>query len=362
MEALANNTNNFISKTDSALQTQASLIHNQGASIRNLEIQVGQLANALSSREKGGLPSQTEVNPKGKNHCYAITLRNGNLVKTTADLDAEKAKKLKDEELQKNAVEEGQSPTPIDRTSAPIDRTTVDQNEKVEKMQKSKDVQSRYAIEMDWPDSSLPAPPVKAYVPPIPFPQRLKNTKNDSQFSKFLEVFKKLQINIPFAEALEQMPSYAKFMKEILSKKRRLKDYESVQLTDECSAIVQQKLPIKKKDPGSFTIPYTIGSTEIERALCDLGASINLMPLSIAKLIGLHEISPTTMSLVMADRSVKYPRGIIEDVLVKVDKLVFPVDFVILDMEEMPILQLFWGDLSCVRGELLLMLRRELWC
>ncbi|XP_038693782.1 uncharacterized protein LOC119991508 [Tripterygium wilfordii] len=107
-----------------------------------------------------------------------------------------------------------------------------------------------------------------------------------------------------------------------------------VQLTEECSVIVQQKLPIKKKDPGSFTIRCTIGRTLIERALCDLGASINLMPLSIAKLIGLHEISPTTMSLVMADRSIKYPHGIIEDVLVKVDKLVLPVDFVILDMEE----------------------------
>ncbi|XP_038695470.1 uncharacterized protein LOC119992749 [Tripterygium wilfordii] len=174
--------------------------------------------------------------------------------------------------------------------------------------------QSELAVELDWPNSSLPAPPVKAYVPPIQFPQRLRSAKKDNQFFKFLEVFKKLQANIPFAKALEQMPSYAEFMKEILSKNRRVKDFESIQLTEECSAIVQQKLPIKHRDPGSFTIPCTIGSTLIEQTLCDLGASINLMPLSIAKHIGLDEISPTTMSLPMADRSIKYPFGIMENI------------------------------------------------
>ncbi|XP_038685758.1 uncharacterized protein LOC119985539 [Tripterygium wilfordii] len=120
----------------------------------------------------------------------------------------------------------------------------------------------------------------------------------------------------------------------MLSKKRKVNEYDTVHLSKECSAIVQQKLLMKHKDQWSFTIPCTIGSTLIEQALCDLGASINLMPLSIAKHIGLNEISPTTMSLIMADQSIKYPRGIVEDVLVKVDKLVFPVDFVFLDMEE----------------------------
>ena len=95
-----------------------------------------------------------------------------------------------------------------------------------------------------------------------------------------MEVFKKLHINIPFSDALEQMPSYVKFMKDILSQKRRLADFETVNLTEECSAILQRKLPQKIKDPGSFTIPCTIGNAIFERALCDLGASINLMPLS----------------------------------------------------------------------------------
>ena len=94
-------------------------------------------------------------------------------------------------------------------------------------------------------------------------------------------MFKKLHINIPFVDELEQMPSYVKFMNEILSKKRRLSDFEIVNLIEECSVILQRKLPQKLKDPGSFTIPYTIGNSIFEKALCDLGASINLMSLSI---------------------------------------------------------------------------------
>ena len=116
---------------------------------------------------------------------------------------------------------------------------------------------------------------------PIPYPQRLKKNKLNKQFTKFMEVFKKMYINIPFPDALEQMPCYVKFMKDILLKKRRLSDFEIVNLTEECSAILQRKYPQKLKDPGSFTIPCTIGNSIFERALCDLGASITLMPLSI---------------------------------------------------------------------------------
>ena len=131
----------------------------------------------------------------------------------------------------------------------------------------------------------------------IPYPQHLKKNKLDKQFTKFMEVFKKLHINIPFADALEQMPSYVKFMKDILSKKRRLSDFETVNLTEECSAILKRKLPQKLKDPGSFTIPCTIGNAIFERGLCDLGASINLMPLSIFRRLGLGKARLTTVTL-----------------------------------------------------------------
>ncbi|XP_073030693.1 uncharacterized protein [Primulina eburnea] len=130
------------------------------------------------------------------------------------------------------------------------------------------------------------------------------------------------------------MPSYAKFPKEILSNKRKLVGFERVKLSEECSAILQNKLPPKAKDPGSFSIPCTIGTSFFGKALCDLGASINLMPYSCFEKLGIGEVKPTTISLQLADRSIKYPRGVVENVLVKVDKFIFPVDFVVLDMEE----------------------------
>ena len=116
--------------------------------------------------------------------------------------------------------------------------------------------------------------------------------------------------------------------------KRKLDEKGVVSLSANCIAIIQKKLPKKMQDPGSFTIPYTIGNHEFGKALCDSGASINLMPLSIVKRSSLRELTHTTLSLQMADKSVTQPEGILEDVLVKVGKFIFPVDFVIIDMEE----------------------------
>ena len=169
-----------------------------------------------------------------------------------------------------------------------------------------------------------------------------------------MEVFKKLHINIPFAYALEQMPSYVEFMKDILSKKRRLSDFETVNLTEKCSAILQRKLPQKLKDPGSFTIPCIIESSIFERALCDLGASINLMPLSIFRRLGLGEARPTTVTLQLADRSLKHPKGVIEDVLVKVDKFIFLEDFIVLYMEEDKEIPIILGRTFLATGKVMI--------
>ena len=121
-----------------------------------------------------------------------------------------------------------------------------------------------------------------------------------------MEVFKKLHINILFEDALEHMPNYVKFMKDILPMKRRLSDFEIVNRTEECSAILKRKLPQKMKDPGSFTILCKIGNSIFKRALCDLGASINLMPLSIFRQLGLGEARPTTITLRLVDRTLKH--------------------------------------------------------
>ncbi|XP_075499192.1 uncharacterized protein LOC142537569 [Primulina tabacum] len=147
------------------------------------------------------------------------------------------------------------------------------------------------------------------------------------------------------------MPNYAKFIKDVMSKKRKLQEFETVKLTEECSAILQRKLPQKLKDPGSFTIPCVIGGSRVNRALCDLGASINLMPFSIYKTLELGEVKPSTITLQLADRSLTYPRGIVEDVLVKVDKFIFPADFVILDMEEDQETPLIYGKPFLATGK-----------
>ncbi|PHT35976.1 hypothetical protein CQW23_23676 [Capsicum baccatum] len=169
-------------------------------------------------------------------------------------------------------------------------------------------------------------------LPPPPFPQRLKKKANDTRFNKFMTMLKQLTINVPLVEALEQMPGHAKFMKYLLTKKRAV-SYELADNIHHCSAIATRSLVQKKADPGAFTIPCTVGSMNFAKALCDLGANINLMPLSVYRKLGLGDPTPTNMRLVMADRSVKRPVGILNDVLVKVSSFIFPADFIILDYE-----------------------------
>ncbi|XP_050908539.1 uncharacterized protein LOC127122205 [Lathyrus oleraceus] len=143
-----------------------------------------------------------------------------------------------------------------------------------------------------------------------------------------------MEIKIPLLEALEQMPTYAKFMNDIISK-RRTTDTNPIVLTETCSAILQgMKIPIKKKDRGTATIPCTIGDRSFNKALIDLGATVSLMSLSIYKKLGIGVVQDTRMTLQFTDHSVKKPYGIVEDVLVKIDKFVFPVNFVILEMSE----------------------------
>ena len=171
-------------------------------------------------------------------------------------------------------------------------------------------------------------------MPPLPFSRRQEKPKLEQQFWKFIEVFKKLHINIPLLEALPQMPIYSKFLKEIISQRRKLEDVETVALTEECSAIIQNKLSPKLKDSGSFSIPCTIGTTNFDKALCDLGASVSLMPLSVCQKLAMGDLKPTSISLQLADRSITYPLGILENVPIKLGKFFVPVDFVVLDMEE----------------------------
>ena len=168
---------------------------------------------------------------------------------------------------------------------------------------------------------------------PPPFPQALRSKKKASQQAGILEVLRQVKVNIPLLDIIKQVPAYAKFLKDLCTIKKGLGIEKKTFLTEQVSAIIQSKNPVKYKDPGSPTISVNIGGTCIDKALLDLGASVNLLPYSMYKQLGLAELKPTNITLSLADRSVKIPKGIVEDVLVKVDKFYYPVDFVVLDTE-----------------------------
>ncbi|XP_060183176.1 uncharacterized protein LOC132613146 [Lycium barbarum] len=246
----------YIKSTDEKMESQNS-------ALKNLEIQLSQLATLVSEKIQCPLPSNTQKNPK--ENLKAISLQSGK------NLD----------EPFKDTQERNQSSQHVDKGKN-VESPSEQSEEKEKKMEEENIL------------------PVK-----IPFPQKMKREKLDSQFSKFLDILKQIHINIPFTYALLQMPSYAKFLKEILSSKRKLDEAFVVVLTKNCSSILQNKLPQKLGDPGSFTIPCTLGGVYFEKALCDSGASINLMPFSIFRKLDLGEIKNTSVSLQFADQSTK---------------------------------------------------------
>ncbi|XP_071906131.1 uncharacterized protein [Coffea arabica] len=272
---------------------------------RNLEVQIGQIANSINNRNQGELSSKTKVNPK--EYVKAITLRSD--------------KQLEDPLM----VENGES-----------NENEIQGDELMEhEVNVGKGSKGKSKEKQPTPSNTVPIPPA------IPFSQRLNPNKLDKDFEKFVKIFKQSHINIPFVDAILRIPSYAKFLKEIMTRKRKLEDRETIALTKECSAITQNKIPPKLKDLESFSIPCAIGNIEFSKALCDLGASVSLIPLMVARQLGLHKLKCTNITLQLADRSIRYPLGVLENMLIKVQKFIIPVNFVVLDMEEdmsMPII------------------------
>ena len=148
-------------------------------------------------------------------------------------------------------------------------------------------------------------------------------------------MLRQVKVNISLLDMIKQVPTYAKFLKDLCTVKKGLGINKKAFLTEQVSSIIQCKTLVKYKDPGSPTILANIEGTCIDKALLDLGASVNLMPYSVYKQLGLGELKPTNITLSLAVRSVKIPKGIVEDVLVKIDKFYYPVDFVVLDTEPM---------------------------
>ena len=142
---------------------------------------------------------------------------------------------------------------------------------------------------------------------PPPFPQALRGKKKASQQAGILEVLRQVKVNIPLLDIIKQVPAYAKFLKDLCTIKKGLGIEKTTFLTEQVSAIIQSKSPIKFKDPGSPTILVNIGGTYIDKSLLDLGANVNLLPYSDYKQLGLGELKPTNITLSLADRSVKIP-------------------------------------------------------
>ena len=142
-----------------------------------------------------------------------------------------------------------------------------------------------------------------------------------------------MKVNIPLLDIIKQVLAYAKFLKDLCTIKKGLGIEKKAFLTEQVSSIIQSKNQVKYKNPGSPTISVNIGGNCIDKSLLDLGASVNLLLYSVYKQLGLGELKPTNITQSLADRSVKIPKGIVKDVLVKVDKFYYPVDFVVLDTE-----------------------------
>nr|GEX11490.1 reverse transcriptase domain-containing protein [Tanacetum cinerariifolium] len=199
--------------------------------------------------------------------------------------------------------------------------------------------------------------------PNIPYPSGLNNQKlrekATNQMEKFFQIFHDLHFDISFVDALLLMPKFASTIKSLLTNKDKLFELAKVPLNENCSAMLFKKLPEKLGDPGKFLIPCDFLRIDVCHALADLGASINLMPLSIWKKLSLPELTPTRMTLELADRSITHPKGVSEDVFVKMRKLYFPTDFVVVDFKVDPRVPLILGR-SCLRtGRALIDVYRE---
>jgi len=292
---------------------QASLPNqkNHKASLRNLETQVGQLAKQLANQHGGQFSANTQTNPNEQ--CKAITIQNGKHV--GSDVNKEVV------DVNQKVVVNGEERVAEETQPEVI---TVDNSTEAKANGKE-----NFDAGQNWRKIKEDVP-----IKHVSYPHAPSRREAKRQFIRFTEILKNLQINIPFTKALQQMPTYAHFMKELLTKKRKFPDEERVELEAGCSAIIQKEIPQKSCDLGSFTLPITVGNLYVGKVLLNLGASINLIPLSMLKRIGKVEVRPTRMTLQLVDRSIKHSYSIFEDLLVKVDKFLFPVDFVVMDIEE----------------------------
>ncbi|KAB2606299.1 S ribonuclease [Pyrus ussuriensis x Pyrus communis] len=303
----------LLTSISQGLQNQNNRIENNEKEMMDMKKQMGQISEFLGQiRDKGKLPSSTTVNPKGGfESAKAITLRSGKEVGNEPN-NSKSAQEVDEETTQPKEV----SSSPTERMKNPMPQASNHPNSA-----KSGNLSSNSCTS-------------RPNLPNVPFPRRFMQEKKEESEKDILETFRKVQVNIPLLDAIKQVPKYAKFLKDLCNTKRRRANKEVVKVSENVSAVLQRKLPTKCKDPGSFTIPCLIGHNRFEHAMLDLGASINVMPYSIYASMNLGELKQDGVIIQLADRSNAYPKGVLEDVLVQVNHLIFPADFYVLDMED----------------------------
>ncbi|GJW23571.1 reverse transcriptase domain-containing protein [Tanacetum coccineum] len=271
-----------------------------------------QLDDKQSGRPSRSLPSNTQPNPKCSSsqpyqppqarneHVNAVCTRSGKSYDPPINLNDQQNNSETSINFDSEDEEEESTPQPKPQTTKPVKETPIP----------------------------------KPYKPKILYPQRFRKEKMEAQYGKFLDMIQAVRINVPLVDVLAGMPNYGKFLKELVSNQHKLEQISSAFLSDEISAMIQNKVPPKLGDPGSFLILCTFSKAFSCNALADLGASINLMPYSLYAKLSLETLKPTKMSIRLADRSFQHPIRIVENMLVEVNKFTFPIDLVILEMEE----------------------------
>ena len=284
-------------------------MQNQNKRVDHLEKQIGQIADFVGKfRDQGQLPSSTIPNPKGGfETAKAILLRSGKEVGAGSQPSTSGHKE--DERLQ---FEEEKQSQPTARVETPLPQVPC--------APKPSNLSNKGKIV----SNSIPT---NVIPPNVPFPSRFMQASNEANEKDVLETFRKVQVNIPLLDAIKQIPKYAKFLKKLCTTRKRIQAKEVVHVSENVSAMLQRKLPPKCKDPGSFTIPCVIGNNRFENAMLDLGASINVMPYSIYASMNLGKLKNDGVIIQLADRSNAYPKGVLEDVLVQVEHLIFSCRF-----------------------------------
>ncbi|GJT58352.1 reverse transcriptase domain-containing protein, partial [Tanacetum coccineum] len=333
---------NYVKANDAVLknvQNQGQNLQNQMANVTGLLTSLcNNFNNSASTSKSGTLPSQTVTNPR--EHLNAITTRSGKTLEgpstpiasevSTPQKEPKRNPETSTDKVQKPSLEStAQVPSPEEEDSIfmeiPIPKAKKTVN-----------------IEIQEPNSPKPT----SYQPKLPYPKRMKVRENDkpsAQHSRFLKMFKQLRLEIGLKDALVEMPKFKKWLSSLLRNKEKLEEIAIIIVNAECSAIIMNKVPEKLEDPGKFLIPCALQELGKTSALADFRASINLLPHSIYKQLGLEALKPTRMTLELDNRSITYPMGIAEDVVVKVDGFTFLADFVVVNFEPDPRVPIILG-------------------